>query len=105
MLSDREALNLFMYFTVNPKPSTAFLDVPRCCMTGKEQTINRFQRIEGRCVDSLFHSFINRWGYSGTPDRIKFTVDRRIYLVGFGLYGSIHGPTDYATTIQVRPCQ
>lgn len=60
ILNDRELVNLFLYFTVNPKPSVAFLDVPRCCVTGKEQVVNRFQRIEGR------------WGYSGTPDRIKY---------------------------------
>jgi BTB/POZ domain-containing protein 1/2 len=59
ILNDRELVNLFLYFTVNPKPSVTFLDVPRCCVTGKEQVVNRFQRIEGR------------WGYSGTPDRIK----------------------------------
>uniref|UniRef100_A0A914WBW4 BTB domain-containing protein n=1 Tax=Plectus sambesii TaxID=2011161 RepID=A0A914WBW4_9BILA len=92
ILTDRELVNLFLYFTVNPKPTVSFLDVPRCCVTGKEQVVNRFQRIEGR------------WGYSGTPDRIKFTVDRRIFVVGFGLYGSIHGPTEYQVTIQIIHC-
>ena len=28
-------------------------------------------------------------------------VDRRIYVVGFGLYGSIHGPCEYQVTIQI----
>lgn len=28
-------------------------------------------------------------------------VDRKIYVVGFGLYGSIHGPSDYTVNIQV----
>lgn len=92
ILSDREVVNLFLFFTVNPKPTVGFLDVPRCCVTGKEQVVNRFQRIEGR------------WGYSGTPDRIKFNVDRRIFVVGFGLYGSIHGPTEYQVTIQIIHC-
>lgn len=32
----------------------------------------------------------------------RFTVNRRISIVGFGLYGSIHGPTDYQVNIQVR---
>nr|CAD7588583.1 unnamed protein product [Timema genevievae] len=89
LLSDREVVSLFLYFTVNPKPSVGFLEVPRCCMTGKEQTVNRFQQIE------------SRWGYSGTSDRIRFIVDRRIFVVGFGLYGSIHGPTEYEVTLQV----
>uniref|UniRef100_A0A671LTS5 BTB (POZ) domain containing 2b n=1 Tax=Sinocyclocheilus anshuiensis TaxID=1608454 RepID=A0A671LTS5_9TELE len=42
-----------------------------------------------------------RWGYSGTSDRIRFSVNRRIFIVGFGLYGSIHGPTDYQVNIQI----
>lgn len=92
ILTDREVVNLFLFFTVNPKPSVGFLDVPRCCVTGKEQVVNRFQKIEGR------------WGYSGTPDRIKFNVDRRIFVVGFGLYGSIHGPSEYQVTIQIIHC-
>ena len=28
-------------------------------------------------------------------------VDRRIYVVGFSLYGSIHGPCEYQVTIQI----
>lgn len=28
-------------------------------------------------------------------------VNRRIFVVGFGLYGSIHGPTEYHVNIQV----
>lgn len=28
-------------------------------------------------------------------------VNRRIFVVGFGLYGSIHGPKEYYVTIQV----
>ena len=51
--------------------------------------VYRFQQIE------------SRWGYSGTSDKIRFIVDRRIFVVGFGLYGSIHGPSEYDVTIQV----
>ena len=32
---------------------------------------------------------------------LRFSVNRRIFVVGFGLYGSIHGPTDYQVNIQV----
>ncbi|KAM3725580.1 BTB/POZ domain-containing protein [Dirofilaria immitis] len=92
ILTDRELVSLFLYFTVNPKPHIEFLDVPRCCVFGKEVVVSRFQRVEGR------------WGYSGTPDRIKFTVDRRIYVIGFGLHGSIHGPHEYQVTIQILHC-
>ncbi|VCX40976.1 unnamed protein product [Gulo gulo] len=89
ILSDREVVNLFLHFTVNPKPRVEYIDRPRCCLRGKECCINRFQQVE------------SRWGYSGTSDRIRFTVNRRISVVGFGLYGSIHGPTDYQVNIQI----
>ena len=59
LLEDREVVQLFLYFTVNPKPQISFLDVPRCCLTGKEQVVSRFCQIE------------SRWGYSGTSDRIR----------------------------------
>lgn len=42
LLSDREVVQLFLYFTVNPKPNVGFLDQPRCCMTGIEQTAQRY---------------------------------------------------------------
>ncbi|CAG0886152.1 unnamed protein product [Darwinula stevensoni] len=91
ILTDREVVQLFLYFTVNPKPHVGFLDIPRCCMTGKEVTLSvcRFQKIE------------SRWGYSGTSDRIRFVVDRRIFVVGFGLYGSIHAPQEFDVNIQL----
>ncbi|XP_054756612.1 BTB/POZ domain-containing protein 2-like [Lytechinus pictus] len=89
ILTDREVVNLFLHFTVNPKPATEFPSNPRCCLTGKEQTLTRFLQVE------------SRWGYSGTSDRIRFQVNRRIFVVGFGLYGSIHGPADYSVNIQI----
>ncbi|XP_028672306.2 BTB/POZ domain-containing protein 2 [Erpetoichthys calabaricus] len=89
ILTDREVVSLFLHFTVNPKPRVEFIDRPRCCLRGKECSINRFLQVE------------SRWGYSGTSDRIRFSVNRRIFIVGFGLYGSIHGPTDYQVNIQI----
>ena len=89
ILTDAEIVKLFLYFSVNPKPTIDFIVLPRCCLTGKEQTLCRFQHVE------------SRWGYSGTPDRIRFIVDRRIFLVGFGVYGSIHGPSEYEIVIQL----
>uniref|UniRef100_A0A146P520 BTB domain-containing protein n=1 Tax=Fundulus heteroclitus TaxID=8078 RepID=A0A146P520_FUNHE len=77
------------FAAVNPKPRVDYIDRPRCCLRGEECSINRFQQVE------------SRWGYSGTSDRIRFNVSRRISIVGFGLYGSIHGPTDYQVNIQI----
>lgn len=89
ILTDKEVVSLFLHFTVNPKPQVQFLDRPRCCRTGKDKAICRFQKVE------------SRWGYSGTSDRIRFSCNRRIFVVGFGLYGSMYGPSDYQVTIQI----
>lgn len=89
ILTDKEVVNLFLHFTVNPKPPTEFPSNPRCCLTGKEQTLSRYRTVE------------SRWGYSGTSDRIRFRVNKRIFVVGFGLYGSIHGPADYSVKIEI----
>jgi hypothetical protein len=52
--------------------------------------VNRFREVE------------SRWGYSGTSDRVRFVVDRRIFVVGFGIYGSImHGKQEYEVTISL----
>jgi BTB/POZ domain-containing protein 1/2 len=91
LLEDRELVELFLHFTVHePKPPVPFGQAPRCCLTGKEQAVCRFVHVE------------QRWGYSGTSDRIRFAVNRRIFVVGFGLYGSIHTPSEYSVNIQVR---
>ena len=73
ILTDKEVVNMFLHFTVNPKPRVEFLDRPRCCLTGKEKVINRFQKVE------------SRWGYSGTSDRIRFICSKRIFGGRFGL--------------------
>lgn len=62
----------------------------RGCLIEKELTVNRFQRVEAS------------WGYSGTPDRIKFAVDTVVLILGFGLYGSTREPFEYPVTIEVR---
>ncbi|XP_065225122.1 BTB/POZ domain-containing protein 2-like [Planococcus citri] len=89
ILTDKEIVSIFLYFTVNPKPSITFLDTPRSTMTGNELFVNRFQQTE------------MRWGYSGTCDRIRFTVDQPIYVIGYGLYGSVYQPADYKVSIQL----
>lgn len=89
LLTDKEVVNLFLYFTVSSKPSVPFSIEPRCCITGEEHSVNRFQRTE------------SRWGYSGTSDRIRFLTDRPIFITGLGLFGSIHGPSEYEAVIEV----
>ncbi|XP_058801696.1 BTB/POZ domain-containing protein 1-like isoform X1 [Phymastichus coffea] len=89
LLTDREIVSIFLYFTLNPKPRVGFEAMPRCLMMGKEQTVCRFQQTE------------SRWGYNGTSDRIRFSVDRRIFLVGYGVYGSVFGPDEYDVVIEL----
>ncbi|XP_012272469.1 BTB/POZ domain-containing protein 1 [Orussus abietinus] len=89
LLTDREVVSVFLYFTLNPKPSVGFKAMPRCRMMGKEQTVCRFQDTS------------SRWGYSGTSDRIRFSVDRRIFLIGYGVFGSVHKPAQYEVLIEL----
>lgn len=89
VLNYSEVLSLFSYFILNPKPSVGFQTMPRCCMTGKEQTLCRFQHTK------------SRWGYFGTSDRIRFSVDRRIFLLGYGVYGSTQEPAIYEVTVEL----
>ncbi|XP_020295866.1 BTB/POZ domain-containing protein 1-like [Pseudomyrmex gracilis] len=88
LLNYEEVLSLFSYFILNPKPSVDFQTVPRCCMTGKEQTVCRFQHTK------------SRWGYFGTSDRIRFRVDRCIFLLGYGVYGGMQ-PSIYEVTMEL----
>lgn len=89
LLNYSEVLSLFSYFILNPKPSVGFQTIPRCGMTGKEQTVCRFQHTN------------SRWGYFGTSDRIRFSVDRRIFLLGYGVYGSTQEPAIYEVTVEL----
>lgn len=78
ILTDQEVVSLFLYFHVNPKPALNFCDTPRCTMTGKEQSVNRFNSIE------------TRWGYSGTSDRIRYVSKTRPKVVFMYLYSVEH---------------
>ena len=78
------------YSLNNPKRSIEFNETPRCGIGGREQIINRFCQVE------------SRWGYSGTSDRVRFSVNRRIFVIGLGLYGSIYGRCEYQVLIQVN---
>jgi len=34
-------------------------------------------------------------------DGVRFSVNRKIFIVGFGLYGAIDAPAEYSVNIQV----
>ena len=57
------------------------------------QTCSRF-------ASSAYRS--NQWRYRGRTDAIQFCVDKRVFIVGFGLYGSSNGSSDYSVKIELK---
>lgn len=91
ILTDKEVISIFLYFNLPAKSYKLceFDDEPRS--TFKEYTVNRFRQGEVE----------HRWSYSDAFDRIRFKCDRRLFIAGFGLYGSIREPFEYQVQIQV----
>ena len=48
LLIDREVVNMFLYFTVMPRPEVKFSAVPRWCLTNKEQVVFRFSHMQSQ---------------------------------------------------------
>jgi len=91
MLSLQETTDIFLNFTAKQKPE---VDYPTSARQGmKPLTCHRFQ-------SSAYRS--NQWRYRGRCDSIQFCVDRRIFMVGFGMYGSSNGSADYTVRIQLK---
>ncbi|VDM33522.1 unnamed protein product [Hydatigera taeniaeformis] len=91
VLEDSMTIKIFQHFIASKtaKPELPFLKRPRCFLHGVEEAVRRFGVVD------------QRWDYRGTSDRIRFKVDRKIYVVGFGLYGSIHGESEYEVSIEI----
>ncbi|KAL5961952.1 BTB/POZ domain-containing protein 2 [Taenia solium] len=91
VLEDPMTIKIFQHFIASKtaKPELPFLKRPRCYLHGVEEAVRRFGVVD------------QRWDYRGTSDRIRFNVDRKIYVVGFGLYGSIHGESEYEVSIEI----
>lgn len=91
ILTLQETTDIFLYFTATNKPALLF---PIKTRTGlKPQVCHRFQ-------SSAYRS--NQWRYRGRCDSIQFCVDKRIFVVGFGLYGSSNGSADYCVKIELK---
>ncbi|XP_047736582.1 BTB/POZ domain-containing protein 6-B isoform X2 [Hyalella azteca] len=91
LLSLQETTDLFLYFTAFNKPAVSY---PTKHRTGlRKQVCHRFQSCAYRS---------NQWRYRGRVDSINFMVDRRIFVVGFGLYGSSSGAADYTVRIELK---
>ena len=91
ILTLQEAHDLFMYFTADEKPSLPFPIVSRRGL--QSQRCRRFQ-------SSAYRS--NQWRYRGRCDSIQFSVNRRIFIAGLGLYGSNNGASEYRVKIELK---
>ncbi|XP_057663914.1 BTB/POZ domain-containing protein 6-B [Diorhabda carinulata] len=91
ILTQQEIIDIFFHFTATNKPCLQYSVKPRSGL--KSQVCHRFQSCAYRS---------NQWRYRGRCDSIQFSVDRRIFVVGFGLYGSSSGGADYAVKIELK---
>ncbi|KAG5895181.1 hypothetical protein JTB14_007347 [Gonioctena quinquepunctata] len=91
ILTQQETIDIFFHFTANNKPCLQYPIKPRAGL--KSQVCHRFQSCAYRS---------NQWRYRGRCDSIQFSVDRRIFVVGFGLYGSSNGAADYTVKIELK---
>jgi len=91
ILTQQETIDIFFHFTATNKPSLQYPIKPRAGL--KSQVCHRFQSCAYRS---------NQWRYRGRCDSIQFSVDRRIFVVGFGLYGSSNGAADYNVKIELK---
>ncbi|XP_064485093.1 BTB/POZ domain-containing protein 6-B-like [Ornithodoros turicata] len=91
VLTLRETADIFLHFVAANKPSLQFPTRPR---TGLQLRVcRRFQSCAYRS---------NQWRYRGRCDSVQFCSDRRIFLAGFGLYGSSSGACEYRARIEIK---
>jgi len=91
ILNSEETINIFLHFTAKNKPILNFATKPRSGL--KIQICHRF-------LSCAYRS--NQWRYRGRCDSIQFSVDKRIFIVAFGLYGSSTGAADYNVKIELK---
>ncbi|KAF4527360.1 hypothetical protein B566_EDAN001139 [Ephemera danica] len=91
VLTLKETIDIFLHFTAHNKPQLSYPTKPRTGL--KPQICHRFQSCAYRN---------NQWRYRGRCDSIQFSVDKRIFVVGFGLYGSSNGAADYNVKIELK---
>ncbi|GFN82914.1 BTB/POZ domain-containing protein 6 [Plakobranchus ocellatus] len=92
ILTLQECHDLFLYFTARHPPKG--LNFCRISRKGLSQfRVHRFQ-------SSAYRS--NQWRYRGRCDSIQFSVDRRIFVAGFGLYGSSNAASEYKVKMELK---
>lgn len=91
ILSLRECHDLFLHFTALNTPKLPFNKLNRKGLS--QYRVHRFQ-------SSAYRS--NQWRYRGRCDSIQFSVDRRIFIAGFGLYGSSNAASEYKVSLELK---
>lgn len=91
LLTLAETNAVFLWHTAANKPELPFASQPRQGLA--PQRCHRFQSCAYRS---------NQWRYRGRCDSIQFAVDRRVFVAGFGLYGSSCGSTEYQAKIELK---
>ncbi|CAL8329315.1 unnamed protein product [Merluccius merluccius] len=91
LLTLSETNELFLWFTAVNKPSLRFCSSARAGLPA--QRCHRFQSCAYRS---------NQWRYRGRCDSVQFAVDKRIFVAGFGLYGSSCGSAEYSARIELK---
>ncbi|KAL1475719.1 hypothetical protein MTO96_037074 [Rhipicephalus appendiculatus] len=84
VLTLRETADMFLHFAASRKPVVPFPIQPRLGLPTR--VCRRFQSCAYRS---------NQWRYRGRCDSVQFCADQRIFLAGFGLYGSSSGACEY----------
>lgn len=91
VLTLNETNDIFLWYTAAKKPEMQFVSQPRKGLT--PQRCHRFQSCAYRS---------NQWRYRGRCDSIQFAVDKRVFIAGFGLYGSSCGSAEYSAKIELK---
>ena len=91
LLTLQEVTDIFLHYTAKNKPQLPFTSSRRRGL--QPQRCHRFQ-------SSAYRT--NQWRYRGRCDSIQFSVDRRIFVAGFGLYGSSNGAAEYQVKIELK---
>ncbi|XP_010780284.1 BTB/POZ domain-containing protein 3-like [Notothenia coriiceps] len=91
VLTLNETNDIFLWFTAAKKPELLFCSKARKGLA--PQRCHRFQSCAYRS---------NQWRYRGRCDSIQFAVDKRVFIAGFGLYGSSCGSAEYSAKIELK---
>ncbi|XP_077426149.1 BTB/POZ domain-containing protein 3-like [Vanacampus margaritifer] len=91
VLTLNETNDIFLWYTAANKPELLFCSKARQGLA--PQRCHRFQSCAYRS---------NQWRYRGRCDSIQFAVDKRVFVAGFGLYGSSCGSAEYGAKMELK---